>query len=183
MGRHANGDTPTGVLFVKPEDPKFRRAAGGRKTGKIPRIKPAAADTGFLPAQPAPSTPGASTAVIPAQRRSPEQARPPRVAVAVSVPSPRVPPQRGPVSGPPVQQQRRPVPQVQMNMRLAPPPMRAPLQEPEDESPRSLPTWTKICVVLGAVLILVGFGGLGAAYAVNQQAGPTSAGTSELIQR
>ncbi|WP_035847422.1 hypothetical protein [Cryptosporangium arvum] len=80
-------------------------------------------------------------------------------------------------------QQRRPVPQVQMNMRLAPPPMRAPLQEPEDASPRSLPTWTKICVVLGAVLILVGFGGLGAAYAVNQKADPTTAGTSELIQR
>ncbi|MFG1927467.1 hypothetical protein [Cryptosporangium sp. NPDC048952] len=181
MGRHANGDTPTGVLFVKPDDPKFRRAAGGRKTGKIPRIKPPSADTGFLPAQSAPSAPGAATAMIPAQRRVPEQA-PPRVAVAVAVPSPRIPPQRGPVSAPPVQQ-RRPVPQVQMNMRLAPPPMRAPLQESEDESPRSLPTWTKICVVLGAVLILVGFGGLGAAYAVNQQADPTTAGTSELIQR
>lgn len=46
----------------------------------------------------------------------------------------------------------------------------------------SLPLWTKICVVLGAVLILVGFGGLGAAYAVNQQAVPHTAG-SELIRR
>ena len=73
MGRHANGDTPTGVLFVKPEDPKFRRAAGGRKTGKIPRIKPPSADTGFLPAMsvndaegPATSAQGAATATIPA---------------------------------------------------------------------------------------------------------------------
>lgn len=42
--------------------------------------------------------------------------------------------------------------------------------------------WTKVCVVLGAVLILVGFGGLGAAYAVNQQADPHASG-SELIRR
>jgi hypothetical protein len=42
--------------------------------------------------------------------------------------------------------------------------------------------WTKVCVVLGAVLILVGFGGLGAAYAVNQKADTGSAG-SELIHR
>ena len=71
-----------------------------------------------------------------------------------------------------------------MNMRLAPPPMRSPEPDLVDEprGPRSLPTWTKVCVVLGAVLILVGFGGLGAAYAVNQQAEPRTAG-SELIQR
>ena len=119
--------------------------------------------------------------MIPAQRRSPEPGAP-RVAVSVSVPPQRAPERRPPVSAPPV---RRTPPPVQMNIRLAPPPMRAPLQEPEDpsdRSPRSLPTWTKICVVLGAVLILVGFGGLGAAYAVNQQADPTTAGT-ELIQR
>jgi hypothetical protein len=49
-------------------------------------------------------------------------------------------------------------------------------------TPRSLPTWTKVCVVLGAVLLLVGFGGLGAAYAMNQQADTRTAG-NELIQR
>jgi hypothetical protein len=42
--------------------------------------------------------------------------------------------------------------------------------------------WTKVCVVLGVVLLLVGFGGLGAAYAVNQQADTHSVGT-EMIQR
>ncbi|MFB9319051.1 hypothetical protein [Cryptosporangium minutisporangium] len=46
----------------------------------------------------------------------------------------------------------------------------------------TLPMWTKVCVVLGAVLVLVGFGGLGAAYAVNQQADSRSAG-NELIRR
>ncbi|WP_178380077.1 hypothetical protein [Cryptosporangium aurantiacum] len=46
----------------------------------------------------------------------------------------------------------------------------------------SLPMWTKVCLVLGAVLVLVGFGGLGAAYAVNQQADTRSTG-NELIQR
>lgn len=206
MGRHANGDTPTGVLFVKPDDPKFRRAAGGRKTGKIPRIKPPTAESGFLPRLPPPSeaAPAASTAVIPAQRRSPEPAAP-RVAVSVSVPPQRsgspnhpqqtYPAQRGPhqtgshsrVPEPRRQAPERvPVsapPKVQMTMRLAPPPMRVPEPEAEfDREPRSLPTWTKICVVLGVVLVLVGFGGLGAAYAVNQQAAPTTAG-NELIRR
>jgi len=42
--------------------------------------------------------------------------------------------------------------------------------------------WTKVCIVLGAVLVLVGFGGLGAAYAVNKQADTRSTG-SELVRR
>ncbi|TQS41412.1 hypothetical protein [Cryptosporangium phraense] len=186
MGRHANGDTPTGILFTKPEDPKFRRAAGGRKTGKIPRIAPSA-DTGFLPAQttgsiPTGNIPAASTAVIPAQRREPAMAGSvaapaPRAAVRVSMapPIPRSgPPMTGPRSAP-----------------MEPPTVRVP-SSPSPSSPSSpsslskvqlsLPMWTKVCLVLGAVLLVVGFGGLAASYAVGQHADPSSAG-SELIRR
>jgi hypothetical protein len=154
VGRHTNGDTPTGVLFVAPPDPTFRRAAGGnRKTGKIPKIKPPAAQTATLPAAAAHSAPQRPPApAIPAPRRSPEQAAP----MAAPLPA-----QREPIRSAPALAAR------------GHDPVRPPL---------SLPMWTKVCVVLGAVLLLVGFGGLGAAYAVNQQADPRSAG-SELIQR
>jgi len=189
VGRHANGDTPTGVLFVKPDDPKFRRAAGGRRTGKIPRIKPPTSDSGFLPTLPPPAEAETATAMIPAQRRAPERPAP-RVAVSVAVPAQRPHPQRPPVQHvpaqhPPVSAPPKRVPQP-VPMRLAPPPMRSmtpSLPETVGASlPRQLPTWTKVCIVLGVLLVIVGFGGLGAAYAMNGSADARSAG-NELIQR
>ncbi|MFI5959530.1 hypothetical protein [Cryptosporangium sp. NPDC051539] len=182
MGRHANGDTPTGVLFTKPDDPKFRRAAGGRKTGKIPRIAPSA-DTGFLPATAAaPSSD--STTVIPAQRREPAMAGTapaPRAAVRVAMapPMPRsAPPMPAtPRSGPPRPMGPGP---MQRPGPMEPPTVRVPSSLTKVQL--SLPMWTKVCLVLGAVLLVVGFGGLAASYAMGQQADPSSAG-SELIHR
>lgn len=67
-------------------------------------------------------------------------------------------------------------------MLTAPPPRSMPMTADPIRTPRGLPLWTKVCVVLGTVLVLVGFGGLGAAYAVNQKADTRTAG-SELIRR
>jgi hypothetical protein len=177
VGRHANGDQPTGVLFVKPPDPTFRRAASGKKAAKDKPGK-STQTMSAMPFLPAPTT-----QLIPAQR-GPEPgpmrmaSAPPAVLPPASAPPvrPMVPRQMGSGSpgwnaGPSAPPQARSI--------SAPPAERfgIPLRER-----LSLPMWTKVCVVLGAVLILVGFGGLGAAYAVNQKADTGSAG-SELIHR
>jgi hypothetical protein len=183
VGRHANGDTPTGILFVAPADPSFRRAAGGKKaSSKEPKAGkstkkstvPLAAETAFLPAQRPPEQPAAATQLIPAQRG-------PAPSGAARVPAPLA----GPVASRPVPARpvpARPAPAAMVTARPTPVATAAAAGVSRLRAPLSLPMWTKVCVVLGAMLVLVGFGGLGAAYAVNQGADSHSAG-SELIRR
>ena len=93
-------------------------------------------------------------------------------------PAPRVP-ARQPIPAPPV---ARSAPQRELPPRDLGPVLSGPAPINPARLRLTLPMWTKVCVVLGAVLVLVGFGGLGAAYAVNQQADTRTAG-NELIRR
>lgn len=69
MGRHKNGETPTGALFIAPSDPAFRRASGKAK-GKG-KVAPPAPPTGRGAAGGAAPAAGLAGAGQSASRRSP----------------------------------------------------------------------------------------------------------------
>ncbi len=139
MGRHTNGDTPTGTLFVAPVDPAFRRASGkSRARGKV--------------APPAPPTGRAGTGQgSPGRPGSHPASAPPAPGQSASRRSSNTRPAAGARS---------------------PAPLRRPAGPPPAVPPRKrtrVPLWTTLCLVVGTLLTLLGFGAFGAAYTLNNK--------------
>jgi hypothetical protein len=168
VGRHSNGDQPTGTLFIAPSDPRFRRAAGNRKGKSSGRSTDTVITSGaFEKPSLQPPLPSQQPPPRSQQQPLPRPALPAGSAAATAlIPAQRPLPERRPVVAP-----LQPVARVGL-----PPVVRSAV----------LPLWTKVCVVLGTVLLLLGFGGLGAAYAMSQGDGspgsssPHSAGSTAV---